>query len=277
MRRRFFKHFAASVALIALGGCVQATRHSNTMVFGTNTSFGLKVGTTAGQTPEILVGYDRQEAVIMPLVANVKSVNGNLEPCDFSQEVRVNGGGTYAIHPCSLVAYRDGAQDSYSVLASFGAKFGGKSGGAGVEAQGGLAQYFATGMAAQYLALNGGAAVVATGPAATEAVRTSDPASLASALSGNAKFAAARPIAAQASLSQKVLIGKIKNTAPADLASRLTRFESRAGVSSGGAQLCASKTPSQCADLIAGRDFYADGYVGHEANFDAAVLQWDSD
>ncbi len=55
-------------------------------------------------------------------------------------------------------------QDTYSVLASFGAKFGGGSS----NTDGGLAQFFATGIAAQNLANSGGARLVAVQSANAE-------------------------------------------------------------------------------------------------------------
>ena len=71
MHRRPYRKAAAVTALALLAaGCVQATRHSNTMYFGTNTTFGIKAGAATGETPKVIVGYDRQEAVILPLVAN---------------------------------------------------------------------------------------------------------------------------------------------------------------------------------------------------------------
>jgi hypothetical protein len=167
---------AGALSLLLCGGCAQMTRHSNLLVFGTNTVFGVRVGTAATQVPSIDVGYSRQEAVLMPLVANTSASQSDpktLVPCDVSKDVKVVTGdadasGTkladFAVHPCLLVA-TDGkqAKDSYSVPASFGANFGASAKPTETTAQGGLAQYLATGMAAQLLALNGGAAVVATG------------------------------------------------------------------------------------------------------------------
>ena len=72
-----------------------------------------------------------------------------------------------ATNPCLLLGVREGARDSYSVLASFGGHFSASANKTdGATAGGGVSQYFATGMAAQLLALNGGAAVVSSGPAA---------------------------------------------------------------------------------------------------------------
>lgn len=185
MHSRFHRNIAALIAApLVLGGCVQMTRHSNTMLFGTNTSLGLKVGTDATSVPGILVGYNRQEAVVLPLVANTAShdvgKSNVLEPCNVGNEVKVVAGNpapngkpplpAFVTHPCLLVATgkdKD-TKDSYSVLASFGANFGAAGQADKVTAQGGIAQYFATGMAAQLLAYNGGASVVATGPAATK-------------------------------------------------------------------------------------------------------------
>ncbi len=172
MHSRLYKKIGAAALIVTTAGCMQATRHSNTMVFGTNTNVGVKVGQNVNQVPEILIGYDRQEAVIMPLWANTEDDNegngGNLlSPCQVD-DVEYGQG----VHPCAFVASRQEskdsyAQDSYSVLASFGAQIEGN--GAGPEAQVGLAQYFATGMAAQILALMGGASLVAVGDAATKA------------------------------------------------------------------------------------------------------------
>jgi hypothetical protein len=133
----------------ALSGCVQATRHSNTMIFGTNTQLGIRAGASAASVPEVNIGYARQEAVVMPLVANGQDDGRVQKPCDPSQPVEVNGGDGFAVHPCLLVGINDKAQDSYSVLASFGSKFGAGADATGAKAEGGIAQYFATGIAAQ--------------------------------------------------------------------------------------------------------------------------------
>ena len=172
MSGRFHRGPAALSLAVLLTGCVQMTRHSNMVVFGTNTSFGIRAGASAANIPELQIGYSRQEAVVMPLIANVDSEelpsgDSVLVPCDPTKPVEVTGA-AYAVHPCSLVAINGKALDSYSVLASFGAKFSGEAGTTQPKANGGLAQYFATGMAAQILALNGGAAVVAVGEAAKE-------------------------------------------------------------------------------------------------------------
>lgn len=48
------KKFTATALVIAgvgLGGCTQMTKHSNTLVFGTNTTVGVKIGQDANQTP----------------------------------------------------------------------------------------------------------------------------------------------------------------------------------------------------------------------------------
>lgn len=187
MHYRSHKFFAALSLLPLLAGCVQATRHSNTMVFGTNTNVGLKIGTTTGETPEVLIGYDRKETVIMPLLANTgekENSRNHLSPCEPDKIFEIDKGGqevltagiaalaaqSSEIHPCLFVATKTDSKgklisrDSYSVLASFGAQIEGNAKeGSG---QVGLAQYFATGVAAQMLASNGGAAVVSVGKAA---------------------------------------------------------------------------------------------------------------
>lgn len=171
-RNAMMAKLACGIALaVSLDGCVQATRHSNAVIFGTNTSLGIKVGTDATTTPSINVGYNRQEAVMMPLVANTGETRDDetgerlLVPCNVGNDVEVTDrnnliGGSYPVHPCLLLATNRQATDSYSVLASFGANFGAAVRGQEAKAQGGLAQYFSTGMAAQLLAATGGASVV---------------------------------------------------------------------------------------------------------------------
>ncbi len=153
--------FGALIGAGALSGCVQMTRHSNTMVFGTNTSFGIKVGADASATPGITVGYSRQEAVIMPLVANTGGTPEGLLPCPVGSDGELPAN-------CLLVGRSGsdeaGRRDAYSVFASFGTKFAGNA--STREANGQIAQYFATGVAAQRLA-EAGPATVALGAAAS--------------------------------------------------------------------------------------------------------------
>jgi len=150
------------------------------MLFGTNTSVGLKVGTGIDQVPSILIGYDRQEAVIMPLVANTTDHSAaglnRLSPCNIEQTVQVVGNSArqFPVHPCLLVATNGASTDSYSVLASFGGSASARAGGQ-TKAGGSVAQYFATGLAAQMLAATGGAAVVSAAadpPADTNAAQS---------------------------------------------------------------------------------------------------------
>lgn len=140
-------------------GCAQTVRHTNTLLFATNSQIALSAGTNATTQPEIALGYKRQEVVIMPLVANY--VPNGKKPKEY---VPCGSPSGPPASNCFIVGKNGstGAQDSYSVLASFGAKFGGKSSGATPEASVGIAQYFATGVAAQLLAATGGASIVTT-------------------------------------------------------------------------------------------------------------------
>jgi hypothetical protein len=133
------------------------------MIFGTNTVFGIDAGQNASGVPAVTVGYKRQEAVVMPLVANMDDDGAVQKPC---RVVDTLTAGVDTLHPCLLVGRKGDAVDTYSVLASFGAQFAGD--GTTGRATGGLAQFFSTGVAAQALALRGGAALVATGDAARE-------------------------------------------------------------------------------------------------------------
>ncbi len=138
----------------------------NAMVFGTNTTLGVSAGAGATSAPAIVVGYKRQEAVLMPLVAAARAKGGDVTSCSITQS-----GGSGAEHPCVLVGrgvVRGGGEsDSLSVLASFGTEGKARTTGANApEAGGRITQYFATGLAARRLAERAGAASVATGTAA---------------------------------------------------------------------------------------------------------------
>lgn len=153
-------------------GCAQTVRHTNTLLFATNTQIAISAGTSATAQPDVTIGYKRQEAVVMPLVANYApdpKEPGKLVPCGNATSPPASG---------CLIVGKNGtanAQDSYSVLASFGAKFGAKGKGAQPEANVGIAQYFATGVAAQLLAATGGASIISTAkpePASLEKAAT---------------------------------------------------------------------------------------------------------
>ena len=109
---------AALVAVtFAHTGC-QTPKHTNTLIFGTNTRVGLDVGyDPKQQSGGILVGYQRQEAVWMPLLAN--TADSGTEP-----------GPKAATSPRDhLFTGWDGqGTDTYSVIASIGAEFNGKAG-----------------------------------------------------------------------------------------------------------------------------------------------------
>lgn len=281
MYRGFYARAGALIAAICMAsGCVQATRHSNTMYFGTNTTFGIKAGADTGDVPEVVVGYDRQEVVIMPLLANtidhsasVGDTRNRLGPCPVTLPLEVRGA-DYAVHPCSFVAYRDGAQDSYSVLASFGADFGAKAN-TSVEASGGLAQYFATGLAAQLLAIKGGAALVATGAAARESAETPADPTLAALITGSKSFKTGQERALTDNELEGQITAKIRATDAANLAARLSAFDSALGISTGVPTACAQMQPAACADFVDARDLYADhGLAANRDTVTAALSAW---
>lgn len=212
----------------------------------------------------------------MPLLANSRDNGTNQSPCDPSQPVQ-SGGAQFAIHPCLLVGINGSAQDSYSVLASFGAKFDGAAQGSGAHAKGGLAQYFATGMAAQLLALNGGASVVAVGEAAAAAAANKPAASTVEALFGNeTNFARGVGYRDAYQAFRGRLLAKIELTKPDDLATKVSAFETAAGASGRGiAPDCT--TPDACRKAVADNHAYRDIYPLRQTAFDQALAAWKVD
>ena len=129
---------AVLLAAISVSGCVN---HNDVLLFGTKTNFGVEISATPdnGGIPEFIVGYKRREAVFMPLV-----VNGN-----DSKLIKSNT--TEKLSDIKYTGSTTGTdRDAYSVFASFGADVTGGSDGNSV----GLAQFFATGIAAQRLGQN---------------------------------------------------------------------------------------------------------------------------
>lgn len=150
------------IALVAIGvGACSTPDHSNVLIFATNTKVALDVAVApTTSTPEITLGYKRQEGVWMPLTPNVGST-----------KERTSAKCEAGVEKCGFIGTqtdtKDGdKRDAYSVLASFGANFTagaqgpGSQGPASTTAGGGLAQFFATGIAAQKLADAGGARLV---------------------------------------------------------------------------------------------------------------------
>jgi len=142
---------AVAAAGLLLSAC--GVPHSDVMLFGTDTKLALDVSAPpemAG-TPQIVLGYKRREFVLMPLLANGEKskvvANANQGAVADAKYVGSTGAGDL---------------DTYSVLASFGAEFDSQAGAGEAKAGGGLAQYFATGMAARILAERGGANLVRT-------------------------------------------------------------------------------------------------------------------
>lgn len=216
----------------------------------------------------------------MPLLANTGEIGkdptdtrNRLTPCDVTKPLEVSGA-VYAVHPCSFVAFKGNTQDSYSVLASFGADFGGRAS-TDVSISGGLAQYFATGMAAQILAAKGGAALVATGSAARESAETPADDAIAALVSGSPRFGVGAERARASAALEGQISAKIRSTAAENLAARLSAFEQTLGISSGAVAACQSRAPAACAEFVDDRDLYADlNLPSRQAAVEAALAAW---
>lgn len=149
VRRSASLGLTAGIAL-GLAGCA----HNDVLVFGTSTTIGASVQTTGGQgAPSILIGFERQEAVWMPLLAN--GLQSQIANCR-AVEGRTCPQPTNTSPPAPPVLYQSIVRengtvvrtDSYSVFASLGASFNARARANDAEAGSGLAQFFATGNAA---------------------------------------------------------------------------------------------------------------------------------
>ena len=151
------------IIAISVAGCT--TPHNDVLVFGTNTSLGVDVGVQpeTGSAPQITIGYKRQEAVYMPLTINArdsafacKTWNSKESRCEKFHQLtgdakeliaKIKYTGTGEPWTQNSFDTTGGGADAYSVFASFGGSVSGKSS----EASMALAQFFATGIAAQRL------------------------------------------------------------------------------------------------------------------------------
>lgn len=153
--------FGLVAITLAVTACV-TPQHSNTLVFATNTTAALDVSVSPSGTaamPSLTLGYKRQEGVWMPLLANAKGAVS----ADGSEERTPAACG--AIHdPCTFRGKDGENYDTYSVLGTFSGDVKGEANAGTNTVSGGgqIAQYFATGFAARYLALRSGAALVST-------------------------------------------------------------------------------------------------------------------
>lgn len=142
-----------AVAVVVLPGC-QTPRHTDLLVFGTNTQFGVNVSADTTSTPGVNIGYRRQEVVLMPLYVNGADSKVANPPTPSTDNLKYVGS-----------EESPGKTDTYSVFASFGASGGGGTTG---KADVSLAQTFATGLAARTLAY-AGASLVNTSDKAADA------------------------------------------------------------------------------------------------------------
>ena len=149
-------------SLLAIAGCESTPQHSNTLIFATTTKLALDVSTDTTGSPDITIGYKRNEGVWMPLLANKKTTNKDVEPAACTNDECV-------FESSEKSAGKEKA-DTYSVLATIGAKFGGNATSGNASASGGIAQFFATGLAAQKLAETGGSRLVSVQSPAAQAV-----------------------------------------------------------------------------------------------------------
>jgi hypothetical protein len=142
--------------LLPLAACESMPKHTNTLIFGTATRFAFDVSQDPTGSVGVTLGYKRQEAVWMPLLANETSGPAT---CEGDVCRKFEGSTGNASGPAG-----SGATDTYSVLATFSGQTAGSAGASqpAVQGQVGIAQFFATGFAARLLASTGGAALVNT-------------------------------------------------------------------------------------------------------------------
>jgi hypothetical protein len=149
--------------LLALASGCYTPKHSNVLIFATNTKFGVDISyDPKTQEPSFVVGFRRQEGVWLPLLANY-GPNG-LEPGPLTITNTTAAGKVDVTQIAPQMLYQGSGgnnRDTYSVLATFRGSAAAQGSGTN-GASTAIAQYFATGLAARELASQGGAALVST-------------------------------------------------------------------------------------------------------------------
>lgn len=155
--------------LVAIAGLFSSCQ-PNTVYFATNTQFGIRAGVDSKQIPEVEIGYNRQEGVMMPYYIDT----GTNSPVSHKQKNELEaklatdtshiGASQSTVEERKFIGENNQGnhKDSYSVIAIFHGNGGGNASAGtsnSVGAKMGVAQYFATGVAAQLLAEHGASVV----------------------------------------------------------------------------------------------------------------------
>jgi len=217
MRHKQRKSLILTVFLLV--GCATDTPHNEVLIFGTTTKVAIDVAAPVQNAgvPEFTIGYKRNEAVWMPLkpngdralshdkgtkidqarvaaqAANTCMASAPNIPPEARQKFCLNlvaPTNKYLGKSTGIIPTKGGAvkeEDTYSVFASFG----GSGNLSFNNASGNLAQFFATGIAAQRLGANPSVGVALNaGSEAAEAVEASANAEMAKANVEEAKISA---------------------------------------------------------------------------------------
>jgi hypothetical protein len=172
------KEITCMLFTLLLTGCDSLNR---SLLFYTQTNVGIEVGVDpAQQSGKVLIGYKRAEGVVNPVyIPPEKTTEHEKDECGNITKTTITRAGGEADK-----VYR---KEAYSVMAKIAGEANGRgsTGQAGeVEAAGKIAQWFATGEAANHLAKNEYAAAALTGSSET-AKAIADSPKLGSKFSGN--------------------------------------------------------------------------------------------
>jgi hypothetical protein len=150
----------AVFAAAALTGC----GHGDAIIFASNKQIGVKVGVDSQKIPEVSIGYNGQDFALVPVYKKDPKTATATPPnsADPSKGAPSEHGKTRDISEVGKYLATSGIndQDAYSVYGSFVGKAQGKGDIEGAKADLSLSQFFATGIAAQILAKDAGAAMV---------------------------------------------------------------------------------------------------------------------
>lgn len=250
MLRKRYAALAMLCAMPVVAGCAfhrDKNPHNDVLVFATQTKFGVDVSAPATNAtlPALNIGYNRTEAVWMPLRPN--GTKGKLAGTDFEVEILAKLQKCEAILKAAIpkqkqrnaaclasvlprdkyVSMSSGVNgdvggkgleiDTYSVFASFGAR-GSVS---GSEANGGLAQLFATGIAAQRLASN---------PQVGNALNTAAPKAIVAQQFTDAQIAMAASNNSTMSKLKTGMSGHLNSLSDQEAQTFLASFEQKSGI-----------------------------------------------
>lgn len=159
-----WKPVTTAAAWLAIAAILVGCGHGDAIIFASNKQIGIKVGVDSQKIPEVSIGYNGQDFALVPVHKKAAKAGetSNSGSKSSGSEGNADGGKVRKLSELGKYLATSGIndKDAYSVYGSFVGKAQGGVKATNTAAKMELSQFFATGIAAQLLAKNAGAAMV---------------------------------------------------------------------------------------------------------------------